>query len=306
MLTSVLSAQTVVVEKSEFRSLVPGNATVEKLASGFQFLEGPAWEARTGTLIFSDIPADRLYRFDPAAPAGTAPAVFRDPSSHANGNVFDAAGNLFTCEQGARRVSVTRANGSVEPLVDRFENKLLNSPNDVAVRGDGTVWFSDPTYGLENRPREQAANRVYCFDPKTRGLRAVLDDGDQPNGLCFSPDGTRLYVVDTGKPQHIRVFEVDRDGTLTHGRLFCVIGSDGIRCDRHGNLWAAANDGVHVFNPAGERLGRILVPETPANLCFGGPDGNDLYLTARTTLYRVRVSANDTPAMAAPDPPPTR
>lgn len=298
-----LPAQTVLVEKPEFRTLVAEDAALEKLASGFQFLEGPAWEARTSTLIFSDIPADHLYRFDPAAPAGTTPAIFRDPSNHANGNMFDAAGNLLTCEQGARRVSLTHPDGSVETLADRFEGKLLNSPNDVAVWRDGTIWFTDPTYGLEKRPREQEANRVYRFDPKTRTLHAVLDDGDQPNGICFSPDGTRLYVADTGKPHNVRIFEVDENGSPTHGRVFCVVSpgaADGIRCDRAGNLWATAGDGAQIFSPAGERLGKILVPETPANLCFGGPAGDDLYLTAKKSLYRIKVLTGGAPVIAAP------
>ena len=286
-----LSAQTVVVEKPEFRALVRENAALEKVVTGFQFLEGPAWDPKTNALIFSDIPANRLYRFDPVKPE-VAPQIFREPSNHANGNTFDTAGCLFTCEHGARRVSCALLPAVVETIADRFEGKLLNSPNDIAVKRDETVWFSDPTYGLEGRPKEQSANRVFCVDPVTHELRAVASDFDQPNGLCFSPDETRLYIADSGKPHHVRVFNVGGDDTLAGGRVFCVIDKgvpDGMRCDHAGNLWVAAGDGVQVFNPAGERLGKILVPETPANLCFGGPDGHDLYITARKSLYRLKM-----------------
>ena len=287
----------VLVEKPEFRALVPGNATLEKLATGFMFLEGPAWNPKTGLLTFSDIPASRLYHFDPAAPEA-APQVFRDPSEHANGNTMDADGNLYTCEHGSRRVTRTRPDGTVEILAEQFDGKLFNSPNDVVVKRDGTVWFSDPDYGLEKRPREQTAKRVYCLDPKAGVLRAVAEDFDEPNGLCFSPDELRLYIADSGKPRHVRVFDVGRDNTLAGGRVFCVIEKgvpDGMRCDRDGNLWSSAGDGVYIFNPAGERLGKILVPETPANLCFGGKEGNDLYLTARKSLYRIRVATTAAP-----------
>lgn len=291
MFAPALSAQTVVlVEKPEFRTLVSEDAPLEKIAAGFRFLEGPTWNTRTGLLTFSDIPGDRLYRFDPASAA--APTIFREPSFHANGNTTDAAGNLLTCEHGTRRVTRTHLDGTVETLAERFDGKLLNSPNDIVEKSDGTVWFSDPTYGLEGRPKEQTANRVYRLDPKTVNLQPVSDDFEQPNGLCFSPDEKRLYIDDSGKAHHVRVFDMNPDNTLANSRIFCVIEKgvpDGMRCDRDGNLWSTAGDGIYVYNPAGERLGKIAVPETPANLCFGGPHGDDLYICAQKGLYRIKV-----------------
>lgn len=287
---SIAQAQTPAApKKPEFLRLVPEGAAVEKIVGGFQFTEGPAWNPQKAFLVFSDIPASLLYLYDPAAKIKT----FREPSHQANGNFYDAAGTLYTCEHEGRRVAVQRADGPVETLVDRFEGKLFNSPNDIVVKNDGTVWFTDPAYGLNGRPKEQTANRVYCFEPKTGALRAVAEDFDEPNGLCFSPDETRLYVADSGKPRNVRVFDVGRDGQLSNERVFCAIDKgvpDGMRCDQHGNLFSTAEEGVQVFNPAGERLGMIPVPETPANLCFGGPAWDDLYITARTSLYHIKLT----------------
>ncbi len=302
MLASPLAAQTppvVLAEKPAFTSLVAADAALETVATGFRFTEGTTWDAKTGVLFFSDIPASRIYRFDPAATPPAAPQIFRDPSNHANGNTCDAAGNLYTCEHETRRVTRTRPDGTVDVLADHFEGKLLNSPNDIVIKSDGTVWFTDPGYGLEKRPKEQAAFNVFCLDPKTGELRSVLNDFEGPNGLCFSPDEKLLYVADSSSKRHfVRVYDVSTDNTLTNGRPFCVVDPgvpDGMRCDRAGNLWSTAGDGVHVFNPAGERIGKILVPQTPANLCFGGPTGNDLYIAARTTVYRIKVAANTVP-----------
>ena len=290
--SSFILSQTVVVEKPEFRQLVPGDAVVEKLAGGFKFTEGPAYNPVDGTFVFSDIADDRIYRYDPAA---HATSLWRHPSGMANGNLFDGKGEFFSCEQGPHRVSITHPNGSIEEYPDGWQGKAFSSPNDIAVKRDGTVWFTDPDYGLAGRKREQATNNVYRYNPQTKEVRAVVMDFDEPNGLCFSPDQKKLYVSDTGRPHHIRVFDVGADDQLTGGAVFCVIDKgvpDGIRCDAAGNVWSSAGDGVQVFNPAGERLGRILVPESPANLCFSttGAEGkHDLYLTARTSLYRVKV-----------------
>ena len=276
------------IEKPEFRALVPADAVVEKLAGGFQFTEGPAWNPVDKFLIFSDIPASRLYRYDPAK---SKAEVFRDPSEHANGNFYDSAGTLYTCEHGTRRVSVQPADGQLEPLVEHYDGKRFNSPNDIVVKNDGTVFFTDPTYGLEGRPKEQTANRVYHFGK--REAHPVAEGFDQPNGLCFSPDETRLYVADSGKPRNVRVFDVDKDGHLFNDRVFCAIDKgvpDGMRCDRHGNLFSTSAEGVQIFSPTGEKLGMIPVPETPANLCFGGPAWDDLYITARTSLYHIKLT----------------
>jgi gluconolactonase len=281
--------QTLLIDKPELLKLVANDAKVEKLAGGFTFLEGPVFNVRENCLIFCDTRTSRLYRFDPGA---NAVKVLRDPSGHTNGDALTADGELLSCEQGAGRVSITRAGGAVETVVDRFEGKRLNAPNDVVVKRDGSIWFTDPTYGMEHA-KEQPANHVFRFDPKTREIRAVISDFVQPNGLCFSPDESRLYISDTSRSRHVRVFDVTADGHLANGRVFCQIDNgapDGIRCDPAGNLFASAGDGVQIFNPAGERLGKILVPETPANLCFGGADGKDLYMTAQTTLYRIRLN----------------
>lgn len=275
---------------AEFRRIVPDGARVEKLAGGMRFVEGPVWvRSGGGYLVFSDIAANELKKW--RRPSGVV--TFRKPSNSANGNTIDRRGRLLTAEHGGRRISITERDGTVRTLVDGYEGKKLNSPNDVVVRSDGTVWFTDPDYGVAGRPKEQPGNFVYRFDPKNRTLGAVARDFDKPNGLCFSPDEKRLYVADSGKPHHIRVFDVASDGALSGDRVFCAIDTgvpDGIRCDVGGRVWYSAGDGVHVFAPDGSLLGKILVAESPANLTFGGPDGRTLFITARTSLYGIRVS----------------
>ena len=298
----MISAQTIVVEKPEFRALVAEDAAVEKIAGGFKFVEGPTWNPVDHFLVFSDIPADTLYKLDPAT---NAVSVFRPKCSQArqaNGNRYDAQGNLWSCEHATHQVLVMPRDGTmVRIIADQFAGRAFSSPNDVAIKSDGSVWFTDPTYGLGKRQRELEANDVYRYDQKIRQLSVAATDFEQPNGICFSPDEKLLYIADSGKPRHIRVFDVTADNALTNGRVFCAIDKgvpDGIRCDAAGNVWSSAGDGVQVFNPAGERLGRILAPESPANLSFGAvdPQGNcDLYLTARTSLYRVKVKVAGAP-----------
>lgn len=178
-------------------------------------------------------------------------------------------------------------------MVETFDGKKFNSPNDVVVKSDGTVWFTDPPYGLpKGAAKEQAGNHVYRFDPKTKAVTIVVKDADMPNGLCFSPDEKKLYLADSGRPRHIRVFNVSADGTLANGKVFAAIdkgGPDGIRCDADGRIWSSAGDGVHVFVTDGSLVGKILVPESPANLCFGGADGKTLFITARKSLYSIPV-----------------
>ncbi len=293
-LPSAASGQSLVAEKPGFRELVPDGATVEKLAEGFQFLEGPAWNVKGRFLVFSDIPADKMYRYDPATKAVT---VFREPSHNANGNFYNSkfpVEFLYTCEHGSRTVTCWMESEGSFTLVDKYEGKKLNSPNDVVVKmTDETVWFTDPTYGLGKAPKEQSTNNVYCYNTVSGELRAVATDFIQPNGLCFSPDEKLLYISDTDKPHHVRVFNVTADNRLEKGRVFCQTDKgapDGIRCDRHGNLFTSAGDGIHLFAPDGTRLGKILVPETPANLCFGGQDGDELFITARTSLYHIKLT----------------
>ncbi|MEO7300403.1 MAG: SMP-30/gluconolactonase/LRE family protein [Verrucomicrobiota bacterium] len=273
----------------EFKKCVPDGAKVEKLASGFGFTEGPTWVAWDGgVLVFSDIPANELKKWTRKDGVST----FRQPSQNANGNLFKN-GRLISCEHSGRRVVIQSKDKLVETLVDQFDGKKFNSPNDVAVKSDGTVWFTDPDYGLGGNKKEMEGNFVFRFDPKTKQLTAVVKDFDKPNGLAFSPDEKKLYIADSGKPHHIRVFDVQKDGSLATGKVFCVIDNgvpDGIRCDKQGRVWSSAGDGVHIFAPDGSLIGKILVPETPANLCFGGKDGKTLFITARSSLYAIETS----------------
>jgi gluconolactonase len=272
-----------------FAKIVPAGAKLEKLAGGMEFVEGPVWVPAVG-LVFSDIPANEMKKWTPKGGLET----FRKPSGYANGNTLDIEGRLVTCEHGGRRIARMEKEGTVNTLVDRFEGKRLNSPNDIVVKSDGTIWFTDPPYGLTGRIQEKELdkNHVFRLDPKSGALRSIAADFDRPNGICFSPDEKRLYVADSGRPRHIRVFDVGDGGALANGRVFCTIDSgvpDGIRCDRDGRLWSSAGDGVHIFAPDGALIGKILAPEAPANLCFGGEDGKTLFITARTSLYAIRV-----------------
>jgi gluconolactonase len=276
-------------DENEFNKIVSATAEVKKLAGDLGFLEGPVWIAE-GFLVFSDIPANQLKRWNDSSGL----AVFREASNNSNGNTLDQQGRLVTCEHGARRVSRTEKNGMVVALVAEFEGKKLNSPNDVVVKSDGSIWFTDPDYGLAGRAKEVPGNYVFRFDPMAKSIEAVVKDFDKPNGLCFSPDEKKLYVADSGQPKHIRVFEVAGNGSLTNGRVFCKIdkgGPDGIRCDADGRIWSSAGDGIHIFAPDGHLIGKILVPESPANLCFGGKDARILYITARKSLYSIPVLA---------------
>ncbi|MEK7677392.1 MAG: SMP-30/gluconolactonase/LRE family protein [Verrucomicrobiota bacterium] len=288
-LVSPTAADFEIKNEAEFKKIVPSQAKVEKLAGEMKFLEGPVWvPSGGGYLIFSDIPADELKKWTEQGGVTT----FRQPSNKANGNTLDLAGRLVTAEHAAHRVSYTATDGTVKALVENHEEKSLNSPNDVVVKSDGTIWFTDPDYGLEGRPKEQEGNYVYRFHPRTKSLKPVAKDFDKPNGLCFSPDEKKLYVADSGKPRHIRVFAVQKNGTLQGGEVFCAIdkgGPDGIRCDGAGRVFSSAGDGVHIFAPDGSLIGKILVPESPANLCFGGGDGRTLFITARKSLYAIRL-----------------
>lgn len=276
-------------DAAAFAKIVAPDAKLQKLATDMQFTEGPVWVAGDGgLLVFSDIPADELKKWT----AKDGLTTFRKPSRNANGNTVDRQGRLVTCEHSGRRVSLLEKDGSLITVVDRFGEKQFNSPNDVAVKSDGTLWFTDPDYGLRGQPRDYEGCFVFRFDPKSKALTVLAKDFDKPNGIAFSPDEQRLYVADSGKPRHIRVFDVRPDGTVANGRVFCEIDKgvpDGIRCDADGRVWSSAGDGVHVFALDGKLIGKILVPETPANLCFGGADGKTLFITARKSLYALPV-----------------
>lgn len=285
---------------------------VEIIHEGSKWNEGPAWFPASQSLIWSDIPNDRLLRFDAI---GGQVTTFRHPSNNANGNAVDRQGRLVTCEHGARRITRTGHDGQVCVLADRFGGRRLNSPNDVIVKRDGTIWFSDPTYGIDgdyfgNRgEREQDGSHLYRLDPASGDLNPIVTDMVQPNGLAFSPDESLLYVVDSGRtggtelPAHIRRFKVMADGKLRDAGspIDCPAGMfDGIRIDADGRIWAGAADGVYCFAPDGSPLGRIVIGEIVINLCFGGPKLNQLFLCAPTRLYRVFVRASGINPWSAP------
>ncbi len=274
--------------------LVPG-ARLETLHTGMRWAEGPVWFADTQTLLFSDIPNDRMLQWC----EGLGVREFRRPSNFANGHTRDRQGRLVSCEHRTRRVTRTEPDGTITVLADAYLGKRLNSPNDVVVRSDGTIWFTDPTYGISSEDeggvskQEQAGRYVFRLDPASGNLAVALDDFVQPNGLAFSPDEAKLYVADSDADRHIRVFDVAADGTCSGGAVFAVIENgfpDGFRFDAAGNLWTSAGDGIHCFAPDGVLLGKIAVPETVANLTFGGPARDRLFITAMTTLYTVPIA----------------
>ena len=288
----------------ELSNIVAPGAKVEKIAQGFRYLEGPVWDPR-GWLLFSDIPADTVYRWVPGPrprrgsvrlPTSLVGSllVFRRPSGHSNGLALDKQNRLIACEHD-RRISRTEADGTVNTLADKFENSRLNSPNDLVVKRDGSVYFTDPPYGITNgKNRELQFSGIFRIT--VDGKLLLLEKGVPfPNGLAFSPDETKLYVVDSEANQ-IHVFDVVADGSLGKFRLFAEIklagsrdGPDGIKVDSRGNVFSAGPDGVWVLAPDGRLLGKILTPEVPANLAFGGVDHSTLYITARTGLYRIRL-----------------
>ncbi|MCF1471866.1 SMP-30/gluconolactonase/LRE family protein [Agrobacterium vitis] len=281
-----------------FGRFVMGNAPVKQLATGFDWVEGPVWFGDLDCLLFSDIPNNRIMRWTPDGSLTT----FRAPSNFANGHTRDRQGRLVSCEHGTRRVTRTEYDGTITVIADSFEGKRLNSPNDVIVASDGAIWFSDPHYGIATdyegtKSEQELPCNVYRVDP-SGAISAVLTDFNGPNGLAFSPDEKRLYVADTGRmhssdPQHIRVFDVDDGWKLTGGNVFHVIDkgcADGMRLDSDGNLWSSAADGVHCIAPDGHLMGKILVPETVSNLCFGGRGKHRLFITATTSLYAISLN----------------
>ncbi|CAH0343391.1 SMP-30/gluconolactonase/LRE family protein [Rhizobium sp. CECT 9324] len=285
-----------------FRSLVISSADLEELHSDCRWAEGPVWFDDGGYLLFSDIPNQRMLRYV----EGGGISVFRTPSNFTNGNTRDRLGRLVSCEHGLRRVTRTEVDGTITVLADSFNGRRLNSPNDVVVRSDGSVWFTDPTYGILSdyegykADPEQKTRNVYRLEPDTGLIEIMVDDFLQPNGLAFSPDESLLYVADSGAshvegaPRHIRVFDVVDGRKLANGRIFAEIDNgipDGIRLDMAGNLWSSAADGVHCFASDSTLLGKILVPQTVANLTFGGPRRNRLFITATKSLYSIYVTA---------------
>ncbi|MEQ1941521.1 SMP-30/gluconolactonase/LRE family protein [Mesorhizobium sp. VNQ89] len=288
-----------------FADLIDPVAFLETVHTGNRWAEGPVYFSDMRCLIWSDIPNDRMLKWDEET---GAVSLFRGHIANPNGNTRDRQGRLITCMQGERRVVRTEWDGSITVLADCCAGKRLNSPNDVVVKSDGSIWFTDPNYGIisdyvgRKDLQEQAGCHVYRIDPATGAIAVVADDFFMPNGLAFSPDETRLYISDSGyltdrsAPHHVRVFDVKGD-RLANSRVFADISPgipDGFRVDVAGNLWISAWDGVQCHNPEGTLLGKILVPEMVANLAFGGPRGNRLFITATTTVYAVFLNTRPT------------
>ncbi len=291
-----------------FKRLASMNARVVKLWEGAAWAEGPVYFRDGDYLLFSDIPNDRILRFVPdLSGLGGTVSVFRQPAGYTNGHTRDLEGRLVSCSHGNRRIERTEYDGTITTLADRWNGKRLNSPNDVVVKSDGTIWFTDPAYGIDTdleghkAPMEYGGCWVFRLDPKSGRLDPVIQDAKRPNGLAFSPDERFLYVADTGVshdpqgPRHIRRFAVSEDGKLSGGEVFltCDVGVyDGFRIDTEGRLWTSAGDGVHCYDPSGALLGKILLPQRAANLCFGGKKRNRLYVCATTALYAVWTHVN--------------
>lgn len=291
------------IRDPRFKAVVGEDIACEQIATGFLFTEGPLWHAREGYLLFSDMPGDHLRKWSPQGGVTT----FRKPCNQSNGLAWDRQGRLIACEHASSRLTRTEPDGSITALASQLEGKELNSPNDVVVKSDGSIYFSDPTYGRNEyygtpRPTQLDFRGVYRVEPETRRLSLLADDFAQPNGLCFSADERQLYVNDTDR-QHIRVFDVQPDGTLANSRVWAETrgegdgAPDGMKLDAQGNLYCCGPGGIHVFAPDAVCLGVIRVPEYTANFCWGDADFRSLYITASSSVYRIRTAVPGTPQM---------
>ncbi len=293
----------VVALDPSFNAYRVGLAKIERIATGMRWAEGPVWFGDGRYLLWSDVPNDRIMRWD--EPTGRV-SVFRKPASNSNGLTRDRQGRLLTCEHLTRRVTRTEYDGSITVIADSYEGKRLNSPNDVVCRSDGSIWFTDPPYGIlgyyeGERAEQELPTNVYRWDPSTGQLSVAIGDLDRPNGLAFSPDERTLYVVSAGPaPRAIRAYPVSADGRVGEGQALIMLENrdspDGLRVDVDGNLWcgwgmgADGLDGVRVFNPLGKAIGHINLPERCANLCFGGRHRNRLFMCASTSVYALYVN----------------
>jgi gluconolactonase len=282
-----------------FKQCIRTSANVELLFTGCRWTEGPVYFPALRSLVFSDIPNDRMLRFDEES---EAVGVFRRPADYTNGNTLDRQGRLVSCQHGARRVIRTEHDGAITVLADRYEGKRFNSPNDVVVKSDDSIWFSDPSYGIDSNyeghlsASEIGDRCVYRVDARTREVRKVADGFKQPNGLAFSVDERRLYVVDSGVGHGLmRVFDVRDDGSLGSGRVFAEYDAgvfDGFRVDVDDRIWTSAGEGVSCYESDGTLIGRIVIPERVSNLSFGGAKRNRLFITATSSLYSVLVAVS--------------
>tara|TARA_B100000029_G_scaffold164659_2_gene160766 strand:- start:15733 stop:16644 length:912 start_codon:yes stop_codon:yes gene_type:complete len=283
--------------ESNFKLMINDNSQLMTIYSGAEWSEGPVFIKNRNMVVWSDIPNDRMLSWTPNAGV----EIFRSPSGYSNGNFLDLQGQLLTCEHGNRRISRTNKNGEIVTIVDNFNGKKLNSPNDLVVKSDGSIWFTDPPYGIlsdkegHKSESELEGNFVFRYDPIVDKLTLISDDFDKPNGIAFSPDEKLLYIADSGDPKNIRVFNVSEDGeSINKGRVFAEISPgvpDGFRIDTDGNVFTSASDGIQVFTPSGVMLGKILVPERTANCAFGGKNRETLFITASTSLYSIVMNA---------------
>jgi gluconolactonase len=288
-----------------FQALIIGHAKLEKLWTGSRWAEGPVYVPAAKSLLWSDIPNDRVMRYDET---DGSVSVFESPCGYHNGHTLDAAGRVIACEHGGRRISRLEPDGRWTGLADRFEGKRFNSPNDVVVKSDGSIWFSDPTYGIDSHyeghaaASEIGASHVYRLEPDTGDVCAVVTDRVRPNGLAFSPDESILYVADTGAshvpglPKAIHAYELAPDGrSVGESQVFAVCDAgffDGFRVDRLGNIWTSSSEAIAVYAADGTLIGRIPIPEIVSNLCFGWQKRNRLYITAQTSLYAIYVNTH--------------
>ena len=286
-----------------FAALIIGHARLEKLWTGCRWAEGPVYVPAAKSVLWSDIPNDRVMRFDET---DGSVSVFESPCGYHNGHTLDAAGRVIACEHGGRRVTRLEPDGRWSVLADSHDGRRLNSPNDVVVKTDGSIWFTDPTYGIDSNyeghaaASEIGASHVYRIDAASGAVRPVITDRIKPNGLAFSPDESVLYVADTGAshvpglPRAIHAYDLDTSGeVIGQARTFAVCDAgffDGFRVDRDGNVWASSADSIRVYSRDGSLIGRIKVPEIVSNLCFGGPKRNRLYITAQSSLYAIYVN----------------
>jgi gluconolactonase len=289
----------IVALDNRFRKYIIGNTVIKRLHTGTLWAEGPAWNGAGRFLVWSDIPNNVQMRW---IEDDSRVTTFRNPSGYSNGNTFDYEGRQLSCEHGGRRVARYETNGTITVIADKFQGKPLNSPNDIVVHPDGGIWFTDPAYGINGnyegfQAKSELKEAVYRVDGKTLQIEKVTDEMGSPNGICFSPDYKKLYVADTGAGREIKVWDIEGK-SIRNGKRFAQLdipgsgapaAADGIRCDADGNVWAGARPGVQILAPNGERVGMIRLPENCANICFGGPKRNRLFMTASQSLFAVYV-----------------